>query len=408
MGKCCSRPRHRQAALSGLLLGVFLAATACSNRASIPDPAPARTNDPVPADAATAILAAFDKYPLVALAEAHGLKEQAEFISQLIQDPDFPKKADTIVIEAGNARYQPLIDRYVGGENVSLDELRSVWRDHTCSALGPMDSPNLELLFKTVRTVNQKLPPAQRLRVLAGDPPIDWRRIQTNADFRPWLEQRDNHYAHVVETAVLEKSRQALLVTGGAHLSRKPSAGGGEVMLQRLERNYPGKTFVVQVHIGFGDRNGELEPRLASWPTPSLTHLRDTWLGELDAALHGIQDVMLPIGEVSRVAPGPREMLQDNADAYLYLGPSETLTMEQRIPDLLRDNSYVQELHRRHRIVHGRGLDLAELLKRRPKKYVDNFKEPNVFQTPFRQSAASPGVPVRESARRPATRLSRS
>ena len=52
---------------------------------------------------------------------------------------------------------------------------------------------------------------------------------------------------------------------------------------------------------------------------------------------------MLPIGEVSRVAPGPREMLQDNADAYLYLGPSETLTMEQRIPDLLRQRGYSAE-----------------------------------------------------------------
>jgi hypothetical protein len=104
-------------------------------------------------EARLAVLNAFDRFPLVALSEAHGMKEEADFINALIRHPDFPKKVNAIVLEAGNALHQKLIDDYVNGEAVSLNGLRRVWRDHTCAALGPRDSSNVEELFATVRDV---------------------------------------------------------------------------------------------------------------------------------------------------------------------------------------------------------------------------------------------------------------
>jgi hypothetical protein len=247
-----------------------------------------------------------------------------------------------------------------------------------------MDSTNLEQLFATVRAVNQKLPASRRLRVLAGDPPIDWGQIHSGKDFSPWLEQRDLHYARVVEREVLARGRKALLIIGGAHLERRPPPGDdpkAAMMLQILERQHPGKTFVVMAHLGFGDRNAALEPRLASWPRPSLALLQGTWLGNLEAAGIGIMDVvMIKDGKPAEEKPPKPETLEDKADAYLYLGPRDALTMEPRSPDLFRDDAYLRELNRRHRLIVGQPLDRAELMKERPKKYLDNFQAPRIYQ----------------------------
>jgi hypothetical protein len=320
--------------------------------------------EPRPVNAATAVLRAFDRYPLVAVSETHGVVEQAEFLASLIRRPQFARKVNAIVLEAGNALHQGIIDRYVAGEAVSLAELRRVWRDHTCAALGPRDSPNVELFFRTVRDVNRSLPKAKRLRVLAGDPPIDWNRVRRAEDIAPWLEQRDTHYARVVVNEVLKKKRKALLIMGGVHLSRSPLPDADPrkgVMLQIVEHQYPKRTFVVKLHEGFGDRTAEIERRMARWPKPSLAQVKGTWLEPL---------------------LGP-----DGPDGLLYVGRRDELTMERRPVELYRDAAYVRELDRRSRIARGRPLDRAELLRPWPKKWAENFPEGDVMKP-----AAQPGV----------------
>jgi len=342
--------------------------------------------EPQPLDPWKAILEAFDQFPLVAISEAHGMKEEADFIASLIQQPEFPNKVNDIVLEAGNAKYQDIIDRYVFGETISLQELRSVWRNHTCSALGPMDSGNIEQFFVTARSVNQKLPPKKRLRVLAGDPPIDWSKIHRAKDFFPWLEQRDIHYAKVVEEEVLSKGRKALLIIGGAHLSRRPLPDNDPkkgVMLQILESKYPETTFIVIPHEGFGNQNALLEPRLANWAKPSLVILKDSWLGAIDTSDLGTLDIMVD-SNGNLVSPWDvKETFKDKADAYLYLGPLDTLTIEGRDSDLFLDDAYFHELNRRYKLMHGRELKREELMKPRPKKWVDNFRSDVIHRKPF-------------------------
>jgi hypothetical protein len=53
--------------------------------------------------------------------------------------------------------------------------------------------------------------------------------------------------------------------------------------------------------------------------------------------------------------------------------------MEPRSPDLFRDEAYLRELDRRHRLAHGRPLDREALMKPRPKKWADNFPQGDVF-----------------------------
>jgi len=350
-------------------------------------------NEPKPLEPRQALLQVFDRFPLVAISKAHGMKEEADFIASLIRDPEFAKKVNDIVLEAGNARYQEILDRYIAGYAVSIQKLRIVWREHTCSALGPRDSSNVEQLLSTVRAVNQKLPSTRRLRVLAGDPPIDWSKVHTAEELSPWLAQRETHYADVVEKYVLAKKRKALLIIGGVHLERGPLPNNDPlkgVMLQILEAKYPGKTFIVFPHEGFGEAHKEMGKRMASWPRPSLIFLEGTWLGAVSTGDLQVLDVMVD-DNGNRVFSGPSQKnLSDKADAYLYLGPGESLTMEPRDPALYLDDAYFNEMNCRHKLAFGRELDRDELMKPRPKKWADNFRGDVLFNSPLTEDHIKP------------------
>jgi hypothetical protein len=69
--------------------------------------------DPIPQPAVTAILAAFDKYEVVAMPQGHGMQDLNDFIFSLIRNPAFSEKVNDIVFESGNSLYQPILDRYM-------------------------------------------------------------------------------------------------------------------------------------------------------------------------------------------------------------------------------------------------------------------------------------------------------
>ena len=78
-------------------------------------------------------------------------------------------------VECGNSLYQPILDRYIAGDDVPLSEVRQLWRNTTQPMCGT--SGFYEELFPLVRRINQKVPPEKKLRMLAGDPPIDWSKV---------------------------------------------------------------------------------------------------------------------------------------------------------------------------------------------------------------------------------------
>lgn len=89
----------------------------------------AGSKDIAPETAVSAMVKMLSEKPLVALGERHGVQEMADFYLALVTDERFRERADVIVLEIANARYQPLIDAYISGSDVSLDEIRPVWRD---------------------------------------------------------------------------------------------------------------------------------------------------------------------------------------------------------------------------------------------------------------------------------------
>ena len=166
--------------------------------------------------AADVLVRAFDRVPLVAFSEpGHGYAGTGQFLASVIRHPRFAGTVNDIVVEFGNARYQRLADRYVAGEHIPRDELKQIW-ENTTVVSGIWTAPVYEGFLNEVRALNVKLPPERRVRVLLGDPPIDWNAVRGPAD-EDMNDWRDAHFAWVVGEQVLKRRRRALLWIGGAH-----------------------------------------------------------------------------------------------------------------------------------------------------------------------------------------------
>jgi hypothetical protein len=275
-------------------------------------------------------------------AGTHGLQEHNDALTRLLTDPRLHGVVDDVVVEFGNARYQPVVDRFVAGGAVANTELRKVWQDTSQSPLGTWDAPVFEQHFRTVRAVNQGRPRDRQLRVLLGDPPIDWAAITTRAELSAVLMQRDAHAATLVEREVVRKGRRALLCYGADHVLH-----GSIIEQQTGQRPYVIVTLVPLA----GDPGGMAE-RLSAYRAPTVIRAAEHgWLGRFDAGL------LLPAafrggdGEPVNLRCGVP--LGTLLDAGLYVGQPEQLTVSRENPAIYLDEEYWTELQRRNALWGG-------------------------------------------------------
>ena len=278
-------------------------------------------------DAVDALLHAFRTHRVVALGDPHGNEQAHALRLALIRHPRFAESVDDVVVEFGNARYQELVDRFVQGAAVSDADLRRVWQD-TTQVSGVWDRPIYETIFRTVRSVNERLPPSRKLRVVLADPPFDWEQVrQSNelpASTQPgrvrlyglWMDKeqaaafdRDRHAAEVVQREVLSKSRRALLVFGDMHLRR-----GARSVVSILEETYGAKVLTAANAVGprYVGLNSAV-PGLSSWVVHGLVLVAGT---RLESPFGGF-------------------------DSVIYLGPPEAMTTSKLPESLCADAGYL-------------------------------------------------------------------
>lgn len=357
------------------------------------------------------IIEIFNDHQLVALGESHGWKEESEFIFSLIRNPSFAKKVNDIVVECGNSKYQSLVDDYISGKGVPTDQLQKVWRNMT--VLCTCDAPVYEQLFQTVRSVNQNLSPDHKLRVLVGEPPIDWNEIKSFNEVGPFIFDRDKNYAGIVEKEVINKNRKALLIMGSLHFIR---SGWGTIpmatsvttarndtdlkeftmavdlkqkerqiknmpdavkafnnpvpvnedlnVVQILERKYRHKVFIILPYDGYIRQKdvNEVEKKFATSKAPYILPVKNTWIGNLDAGIFFFRESVLlqdgkAAGEVD-FNPYPNDKVADLCDAYLYINNREKMTRS--IPlAILNDSAYLKELNRRSMIINNQPFEIT-------------------------------------------------
>src|SRR5260370_22442153 len=87
---------------------------------------PRGVNAQVPKSAVNAIVEEFSRHRVVAIAEAHGLRNAGDFYVSLVRDSAFERLAPDIVIEFASRQSQELLDAYVvRGESIPADSLRT-------------------------------------------------------------------------------------------------------------------------------------------------------------------------------------------------------------------------------------------------------------------------------------------
>jgi len=276
-----------------------------------------RSGSAVPIDPIEAILNAFKSHRIVALGEGdHNNIQGHIFRLTLIRDPRFAATVNDIVVEAGNSRYQHVMDRFVRGEDVPYEVLRQVWQN---AGAGHWDVPIYEEFYRAVRSLNAALPRKRQLRILLGDPGIDWNSIKSREDWGKQVQQlplRDAYAAALVRREVLARGRRALIVYGDNHYLRNPAPNWPPqtiVAILEKETRSPIFTIWTNTHLDLEAAQADI----SSWPRPSLTILRGTDLAT-------------------------KLQLQGQFDALIYLGPPSSITFSQLTPALCQDRAYMQ------------------------------------------------------------------
>jgi hypothetical protein len=284
-----------------------------------------------PQEAVGAILKLFDSYRIVMLGEAHLCIQEHDLFKALVDSPGFAGRVNDVVIEAANSLYQPALDRYISGDLVPPGDLEKVWQNFLGAPGGTPVAPYHGLLA-SIRARNQGLPPEKRIRVLAGDPPINWDVVQSRDDIAPFLGFRDEHFASVVRYEVLAKRRKALIIIGAGHIERRAGRPG---LIEQQILNAFVKSYVITPGMSLY-LDQPLDARFKDWPAPSVLAMNGTWVGAQPF--------------VNNRTHATEGTWSQTADAYLYLGPREKLTQGGE-PFDLEGTPYGTELRRRWKIL---------------------------------------------------------
>jgi hypothetical protein len=305
--------------------------------------------------ATSAVVHAFETYDIVMFGEVHGNKQEYEWLRSLVATPEFADRVDDIVVEFGNSLYQKSVDRYVSGDQVPIEQVQRAWRN-LVGAIGP-PSPVYASLYLAVREANLKHKGKHQMRVVCGDPYIDWEKVTDREDIAPYLGNRDQWYTQVVKDEVLAKHHRALLIMGSGHFLRGgfPHPSSQEPFsIERQLRLAGAKTYVIVFGTNAAGGYDDLDHRFDSWPAPVIVSLADNWVGDLPAVpvvTGGTVDVsritIRSLSGSNPPAPLPPVKLKDAADALLYLGPRDSLTTVGMPRAELVGTPYGKEIERR-------------------------------------------------------------
>ena len=328
-------PRFTAAVIALGVLGVSIGS------AQVAAPRPAVPQEPI-----AAIVDAFSTHDVVAIADPHGIVQMQAFLLSLVRDPRFAAAAHDIVIETLSARYQDVIDRFVRGDDVPAGVLRRAGEDHSVPTnLGFQG----EELLRAVRAVNASRT-GRKLRVIAGDPPIDWENVTSSDDHRRWIELRDTYPADLIHRQVLDRGRRALVVYGQLHLQRRQIASNydmstwqAQTIVSLLERDTRARVFNVWTVV---DRSMAPPGELASWPAPRLAVLHGTTLGAMDFGTFsqglGGRVTVTDQGFVAVPKEDWKPMrMEDQFNALLSLGPPSSMTYATIPVEYCRDKEFV-------------------------------------------------------------------
>jgi hypothetical protein len=307
------------------------------------------------------VLDLFKQNDVVVLCETyHGLAQEADFYSALVRDRRFAENIGNVVVEFGGEGSQAIIDRYVSGAEVPFVELRRVWTETYGWIPGPTRLGYINF-YANVRAANLNLPPEHRIKVWLGDPKIDWSKINSYTDLLPYVGHRDDNYFRIISTEILQKHKKTLLIIGSGHIF------GAGMLSAKFNLAYPKTLATIMPFTGYiePECNARIVAQGKDWPIPAVVGPIAGTLLKSQLQLPGCN--FIPAEQVERLKATPAaalapfssvadmihglisEVSGQDADAILYLGPPDTLTLSPVDPAIYLDPDYFREEDRRSR-----------------------------------------------------------
>jgi|GEM_PF-6094239 len=178
-----------------------------------------------------------EEVDIIGLGEAHHVPTIVDCYSQLMLNDCFPE-CRHIVVEFGVQKHQALLDRYLAGESITMDELAPVWCESPLRALWTYDC--YRMFFHTVRKINLTRHPSQYLHVWLAEPytsgamsdgngqaPLPCSVSASGIEESPPVQQatRTHAFVSLIERLIAQQHGKIVLIFGMRHLARTPVNG---------------------------------------------------------------------------------------------------------------------------------------------------------------------------------------
>lgn len=294
------------------------------------------------------IIQAFQNYNIIGLGEgAHGLENSHTFFQKLFDNKKIQEIINVVIVEFANIDYQAILDKYIFGEEVSLGELCKVWRESTQSPGRLGEIPVYFALLQKIRSVNLTLPPEKKIKVVGGDPSIDWKAINTWDDYKNQIGfSRDTFPANLSIDFAIHDLKKVLLIYSGFHLTKIfDKTIAHPTITTAINKKYKDVMKVIEV---FNPKAFQLEEQIKDWPLYSIVDLSEDKIGNLPAK-NMFSSITNNKGEKVTLFKGYK--IKDLFDAFLFVGFAESWKIAEVPQSISYDQGYWNELNRRRKIV---------------------------------------------------------
>ncbi len=310
------------------------------------------------------ILDALADRKLVIIGELHHRPAYWALNSAVVADKRFAERAGVVYMELP-MHDQGLVDTFLAAER--LDTMPVIEMLRNMLWMGWPDQPMLDF-FVAIWKANQSLPPAKRIRIVLADMARPYSKIRQRSDWRKYSVNRDSLMAENILKDRKEHSddaRHGLFIVGRGHVLENLTTFVGDEPKRtagwHLRQELGEQVYSITQHTPIIRNVGPVSGR-------ACLGLFDSAFAALEYKPVAFRLTDSPFGKNhfdSDADAWPWQgRYQDAYDAYIFLTPLEKETFSPLIDGFYTDE-FVQELDRRYRMMHGKGLieawGLAEL-----------------------------------------------
>lgn len=296
------------------------------------------------------IIQTFQKCNIIGLGEGrHHLENSHQFFQKMFDNKIIQELINVVIVEFANSDYQDTLDRYIFGEKVPINELHKVWRESTQSVARFGEATVYFELLKKIRTVNLSLSENNKIRVLGGDPPIDWKAVKSLEDYNKSNSQRDIYPAQLAIEYGINRSMKVLVIYAEYHIIKISDKSNLPSITSYVNARSPGAMKVIAV---LDPEAFQLKEKIKHLPLYSIIDFDTGEIGDFPAENYFTQI----FNKSGRVILFEGHKIKELFDAFLYIGPSGSWRQVD-IPSSVFTVNEWKELNRRRLMLGAKPFD---------------------------------------------------